>query len=193
MANIDLFEERKLIISKQDYNLLFYIMQPQTYHRLYREIGETESEYTSKISKLMTHQKEHFPDKLKHLSKMDLLRDELIKNQCSLGMIFEKLIYSKYDEENKSKEVTLNLLLFYELYISLANRIKIYEDLTANYNEEQYKADPNGYIKHMNSFKKTIDNIFKVIGLEDLSKIEIDYKFLNTQKFIDICYSKKDA
>lgn len=192
MPNINLFQERKFIINEQDYKQLFSIMQPQTYHRLYREIDETENEYNLKISKLMTHEKEHFPDKLKHLSKMDLLRDELIKNQCSLGMIFEKLIYTKYDE-NKNKEVSLNLLLMYELYISLANRIEIYEGLTANYDEEQYKSDINGYVRKKESFKRTVDKIFKAIGLDDLSKIELDYKTLNTKKFIDICYSKKDA
>lgn len=192
MPNIDFFEERKIIINEEDYKKLFSIMQPQTYHRLYREIDEIENEYNLKISKLMTHEKEHFPDKLKHLSKMDKLRDELIRNQCALGMIFERLIYTKYDKNN-NKEVSLNLLLMYELYLSLANRIKIYEDLTANYDAEQYKADVNGYIKNKASFKRTVDNIFNVIGLENLSKIEFDYKTLNTKKYIDICYSKKDA
>lgn len=192
MPNIDFFEERKIIINEEDYKKLFSIMQPQTYHRLYREIDEIENEYNLKISKLMTHEKEHFPDKLKHLSKIDKLRDELIRNQCALGMIFERLIYAKYDKNN-NKEVSLNLLLMYELYLSLANRIKIYEDLTANYDAEQYKADVNGYIKNKASFKRTVDNIFNVIGLENLSKIEFDYKTLNTKKYIDICYSKKDA
>ena len=192
MPNIDLLEEKKLIINKKDYDDLFSIMQPQTYHRLYRELEETEKEYTLKIGRIMTHQKEHFPDKLKHLIEMDKLREELIKNQCSLGIIFEKLIYAKYDE-NHNKVVILNLLLLYELYISLANRIEIYETLTLSYTEEQYKADVNKYIKNKNSFKRTIDKIFEAIGLEDFSKIELDYKTLNTKKYIDICYSKKDA
>lgn len=192
MPNIDLLEEKILIINKNDYYDLFSIMQPQTYHRLYRELEEIEKEYNIKISRIMTHQKEHFPDKLKHLIQMDKLRDELIKNQCALGMIFERLIYAKYDANN-NKVVILNLFLLYEMYISLANRIETYETLIQNYTEEQYKADVNKYIKNKNSFKRTIDKIFVTIGLEDLSKIELEYKTLNTKKYIDICYSKKDA
>lgn len=191
MANIDLSEERKLIISKRDYVPLYNIMRPQTYHRLYRALKNCENTYAAKVAKIMNHEKEHFSDKLNHLIEMDKLRDDLIKNQLSLGIIFERFIYTNVDA-NENKAVKLNFLLLYELYISLANRIEIYEDIISKYSDIEYKEDENGYVFQTESFKRTLDKIFELIGLENLHKIELDYKKLNINEFIEICIEKKD-
>lgn len=184
MPNINLSEERTLQLGNSICNALCEIIKPFEYGRLYEKLNNCELRYEQTCNNRMNHEKEHFPDKLKYLIDSDNLRDELIMNQLSLALIYEKFMYAPINEKGE-KIITLNLLLLYELYKALADKLE--EDYTP-----KTKEDEENYKFKKRCFEYALNKVFKVITLEDLNKIKLEYNNLNIEKYIMFCIEKKD-
>lgn len=185
MSNFDFKKEYKIELNKNELNCILTFLTVNSYSRLYKEYEEFKSNVKQdEISRVGSGEKQHFSDKMKILDLEDKITDGIMKNQLALGLLLEKYVDQIPIQNREIKIFNLKVLLMYELYITVAERV-IELDSVIKKSEDINKK--NIAITNRDIFKNINKKIYNEVGLKDLSIIKIDYNNLTVQEHLELC------
>lgn len=178
---------------------LLDLVEPFNFSILYRDIYDLIKEQKDEEGKVLQQKKEkHPPEIIAGLKNIDTTTDTLIKRQTALSLIY-MLLSSKLKSQNDRISISLNMMLAYELYSTLADEQlkfarevseidagthpKVKDIIDVNKGSEI----KNEYLNKIALNKKLIDVIFKEFTYAEMHKIRLDYIPMSLLNHLDYC------
>lgn len=191
------------IINEKDLNEIIEMVNPNRYNDLYKDIDDILAKERKEEGLTRQDRKEkHPPEIIRGLKELDLKTDILIKKQTANFKLYTVLLpkLSVITEKDKTVNVSLNMMLAYELYSVLTkNQSKTAEEI-AQVNDGTHPAirefaddehQKNRFRKGLEDTiirnRKLIHNIFKDFSYAEIHKIRLDYNTLSVVDHFNHC------
>lgn len=161
-----------------------------SYDRLYSEYRQyIEAIKAEDIGMMGSGKKLHFIESVNRLKGEDKITDAIMMNQLALGLLLEH--YARFlagIKKNESRNLKLNSILIYELYITVCERIIIEtNDYSKFDNDEKSQKKKHQCALRLNELKSIADKIKECVSLKTLSLMEIEYEKISLKSHLDLC------
>ena len=171
-------------------NVIYQFLTVNSYDRLYDEYRAYNEEIKAKDKEMQgSGKKLHFIENVNRLKDEDKITDIIMMNQLALGLLLE--YYVKYVagiKDGDNRFLKLNSILMYELYVTVCERIALEENNYNSYNNtEAVQKLKSDCASRINTLKNICDKIEEMVGLKNLSLMEIAYEKITVQSHLDLC------
>ncbi|HHD2824469.1 TPA: hypothetical protein ACOTHD_003066 [Clostridium perfringens] len=190
---MDIFNNNKTYSIELDYiqaKAIYQFLTVNSYDRLYDEYkGYIEKIKAEDIEMQGSGKKLHFIENVNRLKDEDKITDTIMMNQLALGLLLEYYVrFIGGIKDNDKRSLKLNSILLYELYVTICERIIIesinYNNFENNEASKKLKLDCGNKIDTLKNISNKIED---VVGLKELSLMEIAYEKITVKSHLDLC------